>query len=108
MRAASASVQSAAGQTVRPWSERTAALIVEELVAPVEGVEELLQGADFVIGLLAEELDPLAEADGEIDLQGAVGAEGGEDFGGALAGGEGAMVAEVVGRVVGGAEGAGR
>jgi len=85
---------------------KTAASLMEEIVAFAQGVQEAREGTDMDVGGGSETLDPEIEDGGEVNVQGAIGAKGRVDARGQLGRGDLGVGLQIVGGVVGGTEGA--
>ena len=78
-----------------------AAFFVEVVLPRFEGGEEIGEG----LNILAELVEPGIEENRAIDEEGFVRAEGGVNLGGAIRGIGGVVTVEIIGRIVGGADG---
>ena len=83
----------------------TAAQAVEEIVALLEGVHERLVTAYAGCAHGFQAGHPSVERLGQVDVERLVGTEGREDLGGQRRRGHGLVRGEIVGRIVGGADG---
>jgi len=84
----------------------TTTCLVEEIVSLAQGIQEIREGADMDVGGGSETLDPGIEDGGEMNVQGAIRAISRVDARGELGRGNLGVGLQVVGGVVGGAEGA--
>lgn len=78
---------------------------VEIIVTGAEGVFQRGEGADVAAALRREPIDPGIEQRRIVDGHGFIGAKGGENPGFAAGPGDGVVMREIVGGIVGGAEG---
>jgi hypothetical protein len=85
---------------------KPAAHLVEEIVALFERVHQVVEGCDADIGDGFQLGQPGVEALGQVHVERLIGAEGGIDLGGHSVGRHLAVVREIVGRIVGGADAA--
>src|SRR5208283_4104121 len=83
----------------------TATCVMEKIVALAQGVQEIREGADMNVGGGSETLEPGIEDGGEMNVQGAIGAKSRVDTRGQLGRGNLGVGLQIVGGVVGGAEG---
>jgi hypothetical protein len=79
---------------------------MEESVTIAEGVQKISELANVDVGGGGETFDPRIEDGGEMDVEGLVGTKGGINASGEMGCGDLRVVLEIVGGIVGGAEGA--
>ena len=83
----------------------TATCLMEVIVTFAQSVQEIREGADMDIGGGSETLDPGIEYGGEMNVQGAIGAKRRVDTRGQMGRGNLGVGLQIVGGVIGGAEG---
>ena len=82
-----------------------AAHLVEEIVPAGERIHEIVEARDGRAAYARELLDPGIEQLGQMDVERLIGAKGGEHLGGETGSGQRLVAGQVVGGIVGGAEG---